>query len=46
MKEYAQRQGLIVEALDGIETLKANNALNWIQPALGCIYGKNICITN
>lgn len=31
MKESSQRQGLIVEALDGIETLKANNALNWVQ---------------
>ncbi|RRN00325.1 type I secretion system permease/ATPase [Bibersteinia trehalosi] len=31
MKESSQRQGLIVEALDGIETLKANNAVNWVQ---------------
>lgn len=31
MKESSQRQGLIVEALDGIETLKANNAVNWAQ---------------
>ncbi|MDH2998752.1 hypothetical protein A1D22_02800 [Pasteurellaceae bacterium LFhippo2] len=31
MRESSQRQGLIVEALDGIETLKANNALNWAQ---------------
>ncbi|TGZ99159.1 type I secretion system permease/ATPase [Rodentibacter pneumotropicus] len=31
MRESSQRQGLIVEALDGIETLKANNATNWVQ---------------
>ncbi|OOF64384.1 type I secretion system permease/ATPase [Rodentibacter sp. Ppn85] len=31
MREGSQRQGLIVEALDGIETLKANNATNWAQ---------------
>ncbi|MCQ9122084.1 hypothetical protein BKG95_07510 [Rodentibacter pneumotropicus] len=31
MRESSQRQGLIVEALDGIETLKANNATNWAQ---------------
>lgn len=31
MRESSQRQGLIVEALDGIETLKANNAINWAQ---------------
>lgn len=31
MRESSQRQGLIVEALDGIETLKANNAVNWAQ---------------
>lgn len=31
MRESSQRQGLIVEALDGLETLKANNAVNWAQ---------------
>ncbi|WGE90885.1 type I secretion system permease/ATPase [Actinobacillus genomosp. 1] len=31
MRESSQRQGLIVEAVDGIETLKANNATNWAQ---------------
>ncbi|HCQ9044670.1 TPA: ATP-binding cassette domain-containing protein, partial [Escherichia coli] len=31
MKDSSQRQGLIVEALDGIETLKLNNAINWAQ---------------
>ncbi|QLB14507.1 hypothetical protein A6B39_03085 [Mannheimia granulomatis] len=31
MRESSQRQGLIVEALDGIETLKSNNAVNWAQ---------------
>ncbi|KMK50895.1 membrane protein [[Actinobacillus] muris] len=31
MRESSQRQGLVVEALDGIETLKANNATNWAQ---------------
>ncbi|MGH8811462.1 MAG: type I secretion system permease/ATPase [Advenella sp.] len=31
MKESSQRQGLAVEAIDGIETLKTNNALNWAQ---------------
>lgn len=31
MKEASQRQGLVVEAIDGIETLKANNATNWVQ---------------
>lgn len=31
MRESSQRQGLIVEALDGLETLKANNAINWAQ---------------
>ncbi|ECC3555307.1 type I secretion system permease/ATPase [Salmonella enterica subsp. salamae] len=31
MRESSQRQGLLVEALDGIETLKLNNAVNWIQ---------------
>ncbi|MDB1144710.1 MAG: type I secretion system permease/ATPase [Alcaligenaceae bacterium] len=29
MKESSQRQGLAVEAIDGIETLKTNNAYNW-----------------
>ncbi|EIV9110357.1 TPA: type I secretion system permease/ATPase, partial [Escherichia coli] len=31
MRESSQRQGLLVEALDGIETLKLNNAVNWVQ---------------
>ncbi len=31
MKESSQRQGLAVEAIDGIETLKTNNAYNWAQ---------------
>lgn len=31
MKEASQRQGLVVEAIDGIETLKANNATSWVQ---------------
>lgn len=31
MKEGAQRQGLAVEAVEGVETLKANNATNWAQ---------------
>lgn len=31
MKESSQRQGLAVEALEGIETLKTNNATNWAQ---------------
>lgn len=31
MRESSQRQGLAVEVIDGIETLKANNATNWAQ---------------
>lgn len=31
MKESSQRQGLAVEAIEGIETLKANNATSWAQ---------------
>ena len=31
MREGSQRQGLAVEAIEGIETLKANNATNWAQ---------------
>ncbi|MFR5627248.1 MAG: ATP-binding cassette domain-containing protein, partial [Haemophilus parainfluenzae] len=31
MKEASQRQGLAVEAVEGIETLKVNNATNWAQ---------------
>ncbi|MDO4878730.1 MAG: type I secretion system permease/ATPase [Neisseria sp.] len=30
-KESSQRQGLAVEALEGIETLKTNNATGWAQ---------------
>ncbi|WP_439235048.1 type I secretion system permease/ATPase [Lonepinella koalarum] len=29
MRESSQRQGLAVEAVEGIETLKTNNATNW-----------------
>lgn len=31
MQESSQRQGLAVESIEGIETLKANNATNWAQ---------------
>nr|WP_314266580.1 type I secretion system permease/ATPase [uncultured Moellerella sp.] len=31
MKEASQRQGLAVEAIEGIETLKVNNATTWAQ---------------
>lgn len=31
MREGSQRQGLAVEAIEGIETLKANNATSWAQ---------------
>ncbi|MGX2967186.1 type I secretion system permease/ATPase [Ursidibacter sp. B-7004-1] len=31
MKEASQRQGLVVEAIEGIETLKVNNATSWAQ---------------
>ena len=31
MRESSQRQGLAVEAIEGLETLKANNATNWAQ---------------
>ena len=31
MKESSQRQGLAVEAIEGMETLKANNAFSWAQ---------------
>ena len=31
MKESSQRQGLAAEALEGIETLKTNNATGWAQ---------------
>ncbi len=31
MKESSQRQGLAVEAVEGLETLKANNALGYVQ---------------
>lgn len=31
MRESSQRQGLAVEAIEGIETLKVNNAANWAQ---------------
>lgn len=31
MKESSQRQGLAVEAIDGIESIKTNNAHSWVQ---------------
>ena len=31
MREGSQRQGLAVEAIEGLETLKTNNATNWAQ---------------
>lgn len=31
MRESSQRQGLAVESLEGMETLKTNNAVNWVQ---------------
>ncbi len=31
MKEGSQRQGLAVEAVEGLETLKTNNAVHWAQ---------------
>lgn len=31
MRENSQRQGLTVEAIEGLETLKTNNASNWAQ---------------
>lgn len=31
MREASQRQGLAVEAIDGVETLKTNNAYSWAQ---------------
>ncbi|MGR3808480.1 type I secretion system permease/ATPase [Pasteurella testudinis] len=31
MKESSQRQGLAVEAIEGLETLKTNNAAKWAQ---------------
>lgn len=31
MREGSQRQGLAVEAIEGVETLKANNATSWAQ---------------
>ena len=31
MREGSQRQGLAVEAIEGIETLKTNNAASWAQ---------------
>ncbi|MDO9735140.1 ABC transporter transmembrane domain-containing protein, partial [Glaesserella parasuis] len=31
MRESSQRQGLTVEAIEGLETLKTNNAANWAQ---------------
>ncbi|MGX2974865.1 type I secretion system permease/ATPase [Ursidibacter arcticus] len=31
MRESSQRQGLVVEAIEGIETLKVNNATSWAQ---------------
>ncbi|MDO4643035.1 MAG: type I secretion system permease/ATPase [Cardiobacteriaceae bacterium] len=31
MRESSQRQGLAVEAIEGVETLKVNNAFSWAQ---------------
>lgn len=31
MREASQRQGLVVEAVEGLETLKVNNATSWAQ---------------
>lgn len=31
MRESSQRQGLAVEAIEGIETIKNNNAISWAQ---------------
>ncbi len=31
MRESSQRQGLAVETIEGVETLKANNAFSWAQ---------------
>ncbi len=31
MRESSQRQGLAVESIEGLETLKAHNATNWAQ---------------
>ena len=31
MREGSQRQGMAVEAIEGLETLKTNNASNWVQ---------------
>ena len=31
MREASQRQGLAVEAIEGLETLKSHNATNWAQ---------------
>lgn len=31
MRESSQRQGLTVEAIEGLETIKTNNASNWAQ---------------
>ncbi|MFC0309454.1 type I secretion system permease/ATPase [Gallibacterium trehalosifermentans] len=31
MRESSQRQGLVVEAIEGIETIKTNNAMSWAQ---------------
>lgn len=51
MKEGAQRQGLAVEAVEGLETIKANNASSWAQQrwdqytalnAASALKGKNI----
>lgn len=41
MKESSQRQGLAVEAIEGIETLKANNATSWAQQKWDFYTAKN-----
>lgn len=41
MRESSQRQGLAVEAIEGIETLKANNATHWAQQKWDYYTAKN-----
>ena len=41
MRESSQRQGLAVEAIEGIETLKSNNATSWAQEKWDVYTAKN-----
>lgn len=41
MRESSQRQGLAVEAIEGIETLKSNNATSWAQEKWDFYTAKN-----